>query len=113
MKSIISIAIAALLSNCQVHRVTVVRVETDSGDPICGATVGMFSMQSGHPLYPDLITDAEGLAPIIPGLYVNKAFIFNVKRDSKKYVFDSKSRRYENDRIVVLRLKDEYKIEQE
>lgn len=93
------------LTACQAHRISGVRIEGDFGKPINGATVSMSSMDSGYPIYPDLITGPDGFAAAPNKPYVNPSFILSVDHEGEKYFFQPKDFRYEKDGVLVLSLK--------
>ncbi len=105
-KAILVTAMLALVG-CQTRRVDVLRVESQFGNPIRGATVGMSSMNSGHPIYPDSVTDKDGLAPLQGRILIGPSFIFTVAADDQRYIFEYSDLRWDG-ATPVIRIKDQY-----
>ena len=81
------------------------RIEDALGDPINGATVKMSSMDSGYPIYPDVVTGPDGFAAMSNMPCVNRSFLFSVDHEGEKYFFQSDDFQYEKGDVLVLRLR--------
>ncbi len=108
MKKLFLLISGLALTACQAHRVNAVRIESQFGNPIRGAEIDMYSINSGHPVYPNLTTSQAGSAPLRETLYVNSSFVISVRNEDRSYVFRSDHFRYEKGGVLVLRLKDQY-----
>jgi hypothetical protein len=104
-KIIIFIAIFAL-AGCQSYRVAAIKVENENGIPASGAAVGMYSMQSGHLLYPDVVTNENGIAQADTLSSINNSFILNVHFKGEAYSYAAEDFKFEGDDVLVLRLTD-------
>ena len=108
MKKALLLVPLLALSACQYHKVSALRVESQFGNPIGGATVGMYSMNSGHPIYPNATSGGEGLAHLPHTVTLGPSYIFSVSYEGRSYHFDYNELRWDKSGIPTLRLKNQY-----
>ncbi|MCC5846360.1 MAG: hypothetical protein JJU05_19090 [Verrucomicrobia bacterium] len=93
-----------LFTGCQSRRVRSFRVEDPFGKPISGARIQMMSMNSGHPIYPEIITGEDGMAPLQSKVAVDRSFLYRVIAEDEGYSFAHSDLRWEEG-VLVIRLK--------
>lgn len=87
MKKTFILILMTAMTACQSRRVGSFRVENELGDPVHGATVTMASMNSGHPLFSELVTDKDGIALLPFNITLGPSFMFQILFEENFYSF--------------------------
>ena len=102
------IALTAI-TGCQTQRITSFRVENQNGKPVSEASIGFTSMNSGHPLYPEVKTGDDGIAHLQESVVVGKSFLYRVMSADGWYDFRHTDLIWKGN-VPVLQLKEKYAI---
>ncbi len=97
--------LAAGLTGCQAHKITLLRVETPLGVPVPGADIEIGTTYSGHPEpAPHFALDAAGSRTFPDGMWINSGSYVVLHIGGNTVYFTRDTFHFESGRTLILRL---------